>query len=70
LPNNQYRLGLELLNVLSQKTRSKNTALFDVSQEILGMLPHYISDKVYETVDRNKEEHSAQEYYMFTAEGD
>ncbi len=37
LPNNQYRIGFELLNVLSQKPVQKHSSI-DVSSRNLGML--------------------------------
>ncbi|UTW01580.1 Tol-Pal system protein TolB [Marinomonas rhizomae] len=68
LPNNQYRIGFELLNVLSQKPVQKHSSI-DVSSRNFRDAAHYISDKVYELLTGTKGAFSTRILYV-TAEGD
>ncbi|WP_409419501.1 Tol-Pal system beta propeller repeat protein TolB [Marinomonas sp. RS-M-Aa-14] len=67
LPNNQYRVGFELLNVLSQKPVERHNSI-DVSARNLRDAAHYISDKVYELLTGSKGAFSTRILYV-TAEG-
>jgi TolB protein len=68
LPNNQYRIGFELLNVLSQKPVQKHSSI-DVSARNFRDAAHYISDKVYELLTGTRGAFSTRILYV-TAEGD
>lgn len=68
LTNNQYRIGFELLNVLSQKPVQKHSSI-DVSARNFRDAAHYISDKVYELLTGTKGAFSTRILYV-TAEGD
>ena len=68
LPNNQYRIGFELLNVLSQKAVQKQSSI-DVSSRNFRDAAHYISDKVYELLTGTRGAFSTRILYV-TAEGD
>lgn len=68
LPNNQYRIGFELLNVLSQKPVQKHSSI-DVSSRNFRDAAHYISDKVYELLTGTRGAFSTRILYV-TAEGD
>ena len=68
LPNNQYRIGFELLNVLSQKALQKQSSI-DVSSRNFRDAAHYISDKVYELLTGTRGAFSTRILYV-TAEGD
>lgn len=68
LSNNQYRIGFELLNVLSQKPVQKHNSI-DVSARNFRDAAHYISDKVYELLTGSKGAFSTRILYV-TAEGD
>jgi len=66
--NDQYRIGFELLNVLSQKPVQKHSSI-DVSSRNFRDAAHYISDKVYEILTGTKGAFSTRILYV-TAEGD
>ena len=68
LPNNQFRIGFELLNVLSQKSVQKHSSI-DVGARNFRDAAHYISDKVYELLTGTKGAFSTRILYV-TAEGD
>jgi TolB protein len=68
LPNSQYRIGFELLNVLSEKPVERHNSI-DVSARNLRDAAHYISDKVYELLTGSKGAFSTRILYV-TAEGD
>ncbi|NVK74314.1 Tol-Pal system beta propeller repeat protein TolB [Marinomonas sp. CT5] len=68
LPNSQYRIGFELLNVLSQKPVQKHSSI-DVSSRNFRDAAHYISDKIYELLTGTKGAFSTRILYV-TAEGD
>lgn len=68
LPNNQYRIGFELLNVLSQKPVQKHSSI-DVNSRNFRDAAHYISDKVYELLTGTRGAFSTRILYV-TAEGD
>lgn len=68
LSNNQYRVGFELLNVLSQKPVQKHASI-DVSARNFRDAAHYISDKVYELLTGSRGAFSTRILYV-TAEGD
>ncbi|RBP84693.1 Tol-Pal system protein TolB [Marinomonas rhizomae] len=68
LPSNQYRIGFELLNVLSQKPVQKHSSI-DVSANNFRDAAHYISDKVYELLTGTRGAFSTRILYV-TAEGD
>ncbi len=68
LQNNQYRVGFELLNVLSQKPVQKHSSI-DVGANNLRDAGHYISDKIYELLTGTKGAFSTRILYV-TAEGD
>lgn len=66
--NDQYRIGFELLNVLSQKPVQKHSSI-DVTSRNFRDAAHYISDKVYEILTGTKGAFSTRILYV-TAEGD
>ncbi|MBJ7538192.1 Tol-Pal system beta propeller repeat protein TolB [Marinomonas transparens] len=68
LTNGQYRIGFELLNVLSQKPVEKHASI-DVSPTNFRDAAHYISDKVYELLTGSRGAFSTRILYV-TAEGD
>ncbi|MCB5161907.1 Tol-Pal system beta propeller repeat protein TolB [Marinomonas algarum] len=68
LPNGQYRIGFELLNVLSQKPVQKHASI-DVNARNFRDAAHYISDKVYELLTGSRGAFSTRILYV-TAEGD
>ncbi|WP_137170754.1 Tol-Pal system beta propeller repeat protein TolB [Marinomonas sp. FW-1] len=68
LQNNQYRIGFELLNVLTQKPVQKHSSI-DVSAANFRDAAHYISDKVYELLTGTRGAFSTRILYV-TAEGD
>jgi len=68
LENNQYRIGFELLNVLTEKAVQKHSSI-DVSASNFRDAAHYISDKVYELLTGTKGAFSTRVLYV-TAEGD
>ncbi|KZN13265.1 translocation protein TolB [Marinomonas sp. TW1] len=68
LPNNKYRIGFELLNVLSQKPVQKHSSI-DVGANNFRDAAHYISDKIYELLTGSRGAFSTRILYV-TAEGD
>jgi len=68
LPNNKYRIGFELLNVLSQKPVQKHSSI-DVGVNNFRDAAHYISDKIYELLTGSRGAFSTRILYV-TAEGD
>ncbi|MEO9274238.1 Tol-Pal system beta propeller repeat protein TolB [Marinomonas sp. 5E14-1] len=67
LTNGLYRIGFELLNVLSQKPVQKHASI-DVSEKNFRDAAHYISDKIYELLTGTKGAFSTRVLYV-TAEG-
>lgn len=68
LSDNKYRVGFQLLNVLSQKPVEKYTA-FDINQASFRGTAHHISDKIYESLTGIPGAFSTRILYV-TAEGD
>jgi TolB protein len=68
IANEQYRIGFELLNVLSQEPVQKHSSI-DVSSNNFRDAAHYISDKIYEILTGTKGAFSTRILYV-TAEGD
>ena len=68
LPNNNYRIGFELLNVLSQKPVQKHSSI-DVGANNFRDAAHYISDKIYELLTGSRGAFSTRILYV-TADGD
>ncbi len=68
LPNEKYRIGFELLNVLGQKPVQKHASI-DIGPQNFRDAAHYISDKVYELLTGTKGAFSTRILYV-TAEGD
>ncbi|ETX11525.1 translocation protein TolB [Marinomonas ushuaiensis DSM 15871] len=68
IAGDQYRIGFELLNVLSQKPVQKHSSI-DVSSRNFRDAAHYISDKVYEILTGTKGAFSTRILYV-TADGD